>query len=180
MKDVSFGSTFRIPISQAGVNSAKKTKLKTFILSYENGLIGNSKSGYARISIPNKEDEKFIRLLKALGYKVFQKFEGENIPKDNLDIFIKEKLDSRNYNQIGKPMKKMSHEMKQQRRFEKNYVEPFKIEDTVENENQHNPFYKVEDRKDEIRQNNKSYQELKEKYGEEFAEAVFFEERHNV
>ena len=29
MSDISFGSTYRIPITQAGVNSAKKARLKT-------------------------------------------------------------------------------------------------------------------------------------------------------
>ena len=60
MTDINFTSTYRIPITQAGVNSAKKLKLKQLIESYPNGLIGNSKVGNARISIPNKEDEKFL------------------------------------------------------------------------------------------------------------------------
>ena len=40
MTDITFGSTYRIPISQAGINSAKKARLKELIESYPNGLIG--------------------------------------------------------------------------------------------------------------------------------------------
>ena len=92
MSDISFGSTYRISITQAGVNSAKKAKLKELIESYPNGLIGKSKTGHARVSVPDSEDAKFVGKLKALGFKVFQKFEGENISKENLDTLLKRNL----------------------------------------------------------------------------------------
>ena len=57
MTEINFGSTYRIPITQAGVNAAKKAKLKELIQSYPNGLIGNSKVGNARVSMPDSEDQ---------------------------------------------------------------------------------------------------------------------------
>ena len=76
MTEINFTSTYRIPISQPGVNAAKKVKLKELIGSYPNGLIGNSKVGNARVSVADSEDENFVRKLKTIGYKIFQKFEG--------------------------------------------------------------------------------------------------------
>ena len=107
MNEINFTSTYRIPITQAGVNSAKKGRLKELIQSYPNGLIGNSKAGNARVSMPDSEDAEFIKKLKTIGYKVYQKFEGENIKKDELDIYIKERLDNRTYKQKGKNIKRM-------------------------------------------------------------------------
>ena len=118
MTEINFTSTYRIPISQPGINAAKKARLKELIQSYPNGMIGNSKVGNARVSMADSEDAKFIQKLKTIGYKVFQKFEGENVPKENLDVYIKERLDNRDYNQLGKKMKKMSREMKAKRRYD--------------------------------------------------------------
>ena len=108
MFNLSFGSTYRIPITQPGANNSKKEKLRNLVESYPNGLIGKSKTGYARVSVPEEADNTFESRLKGIGYKVFQKFDGHDISKENLDLFIKEKLDTRDYNQKGKKMKKMS------------------------------------------------------------------------
>ncbi len=123
--NVSFGSTYRIPITQAGVNSAKKERLRELVLSYPNGLIGKSKTGHARISVPDSEDANFIAKLKKIGYKVFQKFEGDNIPKEDLDQYIKLRLDTMDYAQRGKSPKRMSTELKNKRRYERNYTPAF-------------------------------------------------------
>lgn len=122
MTDINFTSTYRIPITQAGVNSAKKARLKELIESYPNGLIGSSKVGNARVSIADKEDANFIGKLRKIGYKVYQKFEGENIPKEELDVFIKEKLDTRDFNQKGKNPERLSRKQKEQRRFERRFT----------------------------------------------------------
>lgn len=190
MTDINFGSTYRIPITQAGVNKAKKAKLKELIESYPNGLIGKSKTGQARISIPDSEDNNFIAKLKAIGYKIYQKFEGNNIPKENIDTHIKTRLDIREFTQKGKNPQRLPKEIKSKRRFERNYTEPYKTEITEEIPSKPS-IEKVEkskkeaiklpkaegkqpyDRKAAIRES-KGYQELKEKYGEEFAEAVYF------
>ncbi len=203
MSDISFGSAYRIPITQAGVNAAKKAKLKTLIESYPNGLIGKSKTGYARVSVPDSEDASFIGKLKTIGYKVFQKFEGDNVSKENLDAFIKEKLNAKDFEQKGKQAARMSKDMKAQRRFERKYIPPvdkknIDVQADVNTESQLNNIsekvnakvsehgqeaVKVNDNlekapksvleNDKIRESAK-YLEIKEKYGEEFAEAVYF------
>ena len=55
MTEVNFSSTFRIPVTQPGVNKAKKVKLKGLVDSY-GGLVGTGNTGYARVSIPNEKD----------------------------------------------------------------------------------------------------------------------------
>lgn len=210
MTEINFTSTYRIPISQAGINNAKKMKLRELVESYPNSLIGKSKSGQARVSIPNSEDANFIRKLKGIGYKIFQKIEGENISKENLDAFIKSKLDARDFNQKGKNPPKMTREMKEQRRYDRRFTPAAKKAEPVEETPLTNTARKItpiehkqiepkavnsktetkpteikspevkpkkiskkEQAKIEIR-NSEKYIEYKEKYGEEFAEAVFF------
>ena len=65
MTEVNFGSTFRIPVTQPGVNKAKKVKLKGLIDSY-GGLVGTGNTGYARVSVPNEKAlaTKFFKFLK--------------------------------------------------------------------------------------------------------------------
>lgn len=195
MNNISFGSVYRIPITQAGVNNAKKERLRMLIESYPNGLIGKSKTGQARVSVPDSEDSKFEQKLKTIGYKVFQKFEGDNIPKEEIDSFVKSKLDARDYNQVGKKMKRMSREMKEQRRYERRFIEPVKkqnvdiSDDYMEISNEalpsnkkHSNFElrkKAEDEIAKIRAINEikkspAYLRIKEQYGEEFADAVFW------
>lgn len=127
--EVSFTSTYRIPITQAGVNNAKKIKLRELIESYPNGLIGKSKQGYARVSMPDSEDENFVRKLKGIGYKIYQRFDGENIGADGLDLFIKQKLDARDFNQKGKNPAPLPKAIKEQRRLERNFG---KVEEQIE------------------------------------------------
>lgn len=188
MTDVTFGSTYRIPISQAGINSAKKAKLRELIESYPNGLIGKSKVGHARISIADSEDATFIGKLRKIGYKVYQKFEGENIDKEDLDIFIKERLDSRNYSQKGKKPDRLSREVRDKRRFDRNYTAPEILGTDTENlieasvagetkksgeifESAFAP--KKVKTSEEIRQS-EGYLKLVAEEGEAFAEAVYF------
>ena len=188
MTDVTFGSTYRIPISQAGINSAKKAKLRELIESYPNGLIGKSKVGHARISIADSEDATFIGKLRKIGYKVYQKFEGENIDKEDLDIFIKERLDSRNYSQKGKKPDRLSREVRKKRRFDRNYTAPKILGTDTENlieasvagetkksgeifESAFAP--KKVKTSEEIRQS-EGYLKLVAEEGEAFAEAVYF------
>ena len=188
MTDVTFGSTYRIPISQAGINSAKKAKLRELIESYPNGLIGKSKVGHARLSIAESEDATFIGKLRKIGYKVYQKFEGENIDKEDLDIFIKERLDSRNYSQKGKKPDRLSREVREKRRFDRNYTAPEILGTDTENlieasvagetkksgeifESAFAP--KKVKTSEEIRQS-EGYLKLVAEEGEAFAEAVYF------
>lgn len=173
MTEINFTSTYRIPISQPGVNAAKKAKLKELIVSYPNGLIGNSKVGNARVSVADSEDENFVRKLKTIGYKIFQKFEGENIEKDKLDIYIKEKLDTRNYNQLGKNKKRMTRELKEKHKYENSFNDNVVQNSTNEETPKISQNSAEISKADKLRQSPK-YQQYKEEYGEAFAEAVFF------
>ncbi len=109
--NISFGSTYRIPITQPGVNNSKKERLRDLTDEY-NGLISSSKTGTARVSIDNDDDAEFEKRLKSIGYRQFQKFEGENIPHSQLDAYIKKLLDAREYQQAGKQMKAKPREKK--------------------------------------------------------------------
>lgn len=100
--NINFTSTYRIPITQAGTNNAKKDKLRNLVSLYPNSIVSKQKTGFARLSIPNTEDAKFEGKLKGIGYKVFQKFDGENVPKDLLDEYIKEALKYGEFQQKGK------------------------------------------------------------------------------
>nr|QGT49671.1 hypothetical protein Melaina855_0580 [uncultured Candidatus Melainabacteria bacterium] len=188
MTNINFTSTYRIPVTQAGVNAAKKAKLKELIQSYPNGLIGNSKVGNARISVFDSEDATFIAKLKKIGYKVYQKFEGENIPKDEIDIFIKGKLDAREFQQKGRNPEKLSRKVKEQRRFERNYT-PTKQPISEEAETPIIPASKVQTKKKysgvygeltfteaekDIIRKSPNYIKLCNEEGMEFAEAVYF------
>jgi hypothetical protein len=58
--------------------------------------------------MPNKEDAGFIRDLKMLGFKIFQQFDGENIPKHKLTAYIKDELKIGHYKQFGKQKRKLT------------------------------------------------------------------------
>lgn len=99
--NISFGSTYRVAITQPGVNNAKKERLRELARQYD-GLISSSKTGTLRVSLPNKLDERFEKDLKSIGYKQYQKFDAENLPKDKIDEYIKKALSGFDYIQKGK------------------------------------------------------------------------------
>ena len=121
MSDISFGSTYRIPLVQQGVNSAKRNALKKMVSKYQNVMYPNGSSGNVRLSIRHRLDESFEANLKRLGFKVFQKFERNNVPKSEfensgvskLDLYIKGELEKANYKQFGK-----------QKRYHANFYKP--------------------------------------------------------
>ena len=92
MTDVSFKSTYKIPMTQWGVNNTKKILLKSMISSYPNGIITKGKDSCALISIPDKKDTTFLRKLRKLGFLEFKQMEGENIKKDSLVDYVKNTL----------------------------------------------------------------------------------------
>lgn len=102
--NISFCSTYRVPITQPGVNNAKKEKLRQLAQEYD-GLISSSKTGALRVSLPNELDGKFEQELKNIGYKQYQKFDGENIPADKIDKYIRISLGELEYEQKGKQKK---------------------------------------------------------------------------
>ena len=115
MTEINFTSTYRIPLTQAGVNPAKKEKLRNLVTSYPNKLVSKSNTGTVRLSIPDSEDAKFTKKLKEIGYKFFQIFEGEDIKIEKLEKHIKEKLALGEYKQLGKQKKRLSTSAKQKR-----------------------------------------------------------------
>lgn len=100
----SFSSTYRIPLVEQNISSAKREALKKMASKYQNVLYPSGNQGNVRVSIRKRLDEKFEQKIRQLGFKVFQKFERHNIPKTNerMDNYIKEELKSGNYRQFGK------------------------------------------------------------------------------
>lgn len=104
MSQISFTSTYRIPLVEQGISVAKRENLKKMTSKYQNVMYPNGNQGNVRISIRKRLDEKFEQKLRQLGFKVYQKFEKHNIPKTNgrMDEYIKAELKSGNYKQYGK------------------------------------------------------------------------------
>ena len=102
--NTTFGSTYRIPLVEQNVSSAKREALKKMASKYQNVLYPNGNQGNVRVSIRKKLDEGFEQKLRQIGFKVFQRFERHNIPKTNsrMDNYIKEELKNGNYRQFGK------------------------------------------------------------------------------
>ena len=100
--NTSFGSTYRIPLVEQNVSSAKREALKKMASRYENVLYPNGNQGCVRVSIRKRLDEGFEQKLRQIGFKVYQKFERHNIPKWNMDGYIKGQLKEGNYRQFGK------------------------------------------------------------------------------
>lgn len=107
MTEISFKSTYRIPLVEQNISSAKREALKKVANQYQNVLYPTGNCGFVRVSIRKRLDNRFESELKQLGFKVFQKFDRHNVPKTDgqMDCYIKECLDSRNYQQVGKQMR---------------------------------------------------------------------------
>ena len=110
MYNISFGSTYRIPLVEQNITQGKREALKKMASRYQNILYPTGNQGSVRVSIRKRLDQGFEQKLRQLGFKVFQKFERHNVPKTagNMDKYIKESLDSRNYKQFGKQMKEQA------------------------------------------------------------------------
>ena len=121
MTEISFGSTYRIAITQAGINNAKKDKLRSLVAEYPNALISKNKTGYARVSVSEAEDANFVRKLRTIGYKVYQIFDRHDVKANELDYYIKEQLSVMEYSQKGKNKKPLSAELKQKHRFDRSF-----------------------------------------------------------
>ena len=110
MYNISFGSTYRIPLVEQNITQGKREALKKLASRYQNVLYPTRNQGSVRVSIRKRLDQGFEQKLRQIGFKVFQKFERHNVPKTagNMDKYIKESLDSRNYKQFGKQMKEQA------------------------------------------------------------------------
>ena len=87
MSEISFKSTYKIPVTQWGINNTKKIQLKSLINSY-NGIFTGKKDKFALVSIPDKKDLGFIRKLMKIGYREYKQFVGEKISKDSLVEYV--------------------------------------------------------------------------------------------
>lgn len=107
MTQVSFTSTYRIPLVEQNVSVAKRQALKNMASKYQNVMYPSGNQGYVRVSIRKRLDEGFEQKLRQIGFKVFQKFERHNVPKTKgkMDEYIKESLISGDYHQFGKHKK---------------------------------------------------------------------------
>lgn len=104
MDKVSFTSTYRIPLVEQNISSAKREALKKMASKYQNTMYPSGNQGNVRVSIRKRLDDGFEQKLRQIGFKVFQKFEKHNIPKTKgkMDEYIKEELKNGNYHQYGK------------------------------------------------------------------------------
>ena len=102
--NTTFGSTYRIPLVEQNISSAKREALKKMASKYQNVMYPNGNQGNVRVSIRKRLDEGFEQKLRQIGFKVFQRFERHNVPKTKgkMDEYIKEELKNGNYKQFGK------------------------------------------------------------------------------
>lgn len=82
MSEISFGSSYKIPVSQWGINNTKKIQLKSLIGSYSGKICGKGQDSFALVSIQDKKDMGFIRKLRKIGYFQFEMFENNKIPQN--------------------------------------------------------------------------------------------------
>ena len=117
MQKISFGSTYRIPLTEQHMNQAKRENLKKVVSQYQNVLVPSSNTGNIRISIRKRLDDRFEKELQSIGVKIYQKFDRHNIDKKAIaddgtlliDSFIKEKLIEGDYIQKGKQKEKIKN-----------------------------------------------------------------------
>lgn len=104
MSEISFTSTYRIPLVEQNITRAKRQALKNMASKYQNVAYPKGEQGSVRVSIRKRLDEGFEQKLRQIGFKVFQKFEKHNIPKTEgrMDNYIKKELKHGNYQQFGK------------------------------------------------------------------------------
>lgn len=180
MTEINFKSTFRIPVTQPGMNAAKKKSLKNMASEYKNSLAGNGNTGFVRVSIPENEDTNFVQQLKTIGCKIYQVFEKHNINKNEIDEYIKDALKNREFKQVGKQMKKASKKETGQSFLEtkvNNKVDENLSEETVELTTElpkKNVSPRTKEGTRELIRQTPDYIRLKNQYGEEFVEAMYF------
>ena len=105
MTQISFTSTYRIPLIERKISVAKRQALKDLASQYENHLYPNGNKGCVRVSIPENQDARFEQKLRQIGFKVFQKFEEHEIPEERMDAYIKQAIKYDEYRQFGKQKK---------------------------------------------------------------------------
>ena len=110
MNKITFGSTYRIPLTEQHMTQPRREKLKQVVSQYQNVLIPSSNTGNIRISIRKRLDDRFEKELHDIGVRIYQKFDRHNINKRArnedgtllMDSYIKEQLNTGEYIQKGK------------------------------------------------------------------------------
>ena len=119
VQNISFGSTYRIPLSERNVTPRQKDKVKNFSDNYEHHLHRNCRLGWVRISVPEELDEQIEKGLRDMGFKIYQKFDAHDLPNNKIDNYIKTHLPIGEYKQFGKHKQKLhpkaKYELKQLR-----------------------------------------------------------------
>ena len=88
MSEITFGSSYKIPLTQWGINNSKKLQLKSLIGSYGGKIGGKGQDSFAVVSMQDKKDMGFIRKLRKIGYFQFEMFENSEFP-ENLKKLLK-------------------------------------------------------------------------------------------
>lgn len=88
MSQVSFGSSYKIPVSQWGINNTKKMQFKAIVGSYAGKICGKGKDSFAVLSIPDKKDRSFMDKIRKLGYYQLEVYENNSFP-ENLKKLLK-------------------------------------------------------------------------------------------
>ena len=109
MTEISFKSTYSIPLTEQNVTVAKRELLKKMASKYQNVMYPKGNDGNVRVSIRKRLDNKFLQNLKGIGFRVFKVFERHNVPKTagKMDGYIRQELKSGNYKQYGKQKSRM-------------------------------------------------------------------------
>ena len=102
--NINYKSTYRIPLVEQNVSSAKREIIKKIASGYQNVMYPKGEQGYVRVSIRKRLDKGFEDRLSRNKIKIYQKFERHNVPKTDgrMDDYIKEELKNGNYRQYGK------------------------------------------------------------------------------
>lgn len=114
--NTNFKSTYRIPLTQAGVNPAKKEALRDFLTKEwpTHSFVPSSNSGYARISVKANADKRITEKLKQLNFRDYQIFEKHNVPKEKMDEYIRTCINSLDYQEhLGYKRDELVHKKKQ-------------------------------------------------------------------
>ncbi len=88
MSQISFKSSYKIPVSQWGINNTKKLQLKSLVSSYAGKFCGKGQDSFAVLTIPDKKDMNFLRKLRKLGYYQFEMYDNADFP-ENLKKLLK-------------------------------------------------------------------------------------------
>lgn len=86
MSEISFGSSYKIPVSQWGINNTKKMQFKSIVGSYAGKIVGKGNDSFAVLSIPDKKDRSFIEKIRKLGYYKIEMFDNADVPEELKNI----------------------------------------------------------------------------------------------